>query len=71
MKCVSEAEGSVSVFNRCVRMKHVSEMMGIARSTIYKYIAEGSFPKPFKLGERVSVWRVSVIEQWITEREQT
>lgn len=71
MKGVSEAEGSVSAFNRCVRMKHVSEMTGIARSTIYKYIAEGTFPKPFKLGERVSVWRVSVIEQWITEREQT
>ncbi|TWR54674.1 AlpA family phage regulatory protein [Pseudomonas marginalis] len=28
------------------------EITGLGRSTIYKYIAEGAFPKPVSLGER-------------------
>jgi prophage regulatory protein len=70
MSGADEAHGSsFAAFNRCVRIRQVCEMTGIARSTIYKYIANGTFPKSFKLGQRVSVWRVATIEAWIADRE--
>jgi prophage regulatory protein len=71
MSGADEAQGgSFAAFNRCVRIRQVCEMTGIARSTIYKYIADGTFPKSFKLGQRVCVWRVATIEAWIAERER-
>ena len=37
---------------RIIRLKEVIDSTGLARSTIYKYIAEGTFPKPVSLGDR-------------------
>ena len=34
---------------RIMRLKDVIDTTGLARSTIYKYIAEGIFPKPVNL----------------------
>ncbi len=62
-------EGSLAAFNRCVRLSQVCEMTGFSRATIYRKITDGTFPRPFKLGEKAIAWRVSVIEQWISERE--
>jgi prophage regulatory protein len=63
-------EGSLATINRCVRISHVCEMTGMSRSSVYRKIAEGSFPKPFKLGERAVAWRVTVIESWIADMER-
>lgn len=34
---------------RIMRLKEVIDTTGLARSTIYKYIADGIFPKPVNL----------------------
>ena len=44
-------------------------MTGMSRASVYRKIVEGTFPKPFKLGESMSAWRVATIEAWIRERE--
>jgi prophage regulatory protein len=41
---------------------------GLARSTIYKYIKEGLFPKPISLGSRSVGWIQSEVEEWILVR---
>lgn len=41
---------------------------GLARSTVYKYIADGNFPKPVSLGERNVAWVENEIQDWIMER---
>jgi len=71
MSDADQAEGSSrAAFNRCVRIRQVCEMTGMSRASIYRKITEGTFPKSFKIGERMSVWRVSTIEAWIADREQ-
>ncbi|WP_020166618.1 MULTISPECIES: helix-turn-helix transcriptional regulator [Methylotenera] len=55
--------------DRYIRIKELTVMLGIARSTIYKLMKEDKFPKQIKLTERTSVWRLSVINQWISDRE--
>ena len=41
---------------RIIRLKEVIDSTGLARSTIYKYISEGTFPKPVSLGDRCVGW---------------
>ncbi|QLC72376.1 AlpA family transcriptional regulator [Pseudomonas sp. LPB0260] len=50
---------------RIIRLKEVIESTGLARSTIYKYILEGTFPKPVPLGERCVGWVESEVHDWI------
>ena len=53
---------------RILRMKMVIEITGLARSTVYKYIAEGIFPKPIPLGGRSVGWVESEVFAWIQAR---
>ena len=53
---------------RIIRLKEVIDSTGLARSTVYKYIAEGTFPKPGSLGERCVGWVESEIHDWILAR---
>ncbi|AMR67344.1 helix-turn-helix transcriptional regulator [Aquipseudomonas alcaligenes] len=53
---------------RLIRLKEVMRATGLARSTIYKYIAEESFPKPVSLGERCVGWVDDEVQDWIMAR---
>jgi predicted DNA-binding transcriptional regulator AlpA len=45
---------------RLIRLAEVATMLGIGRSTIYKYIGEGTFPAPIKVGFRSVRWKLTV-----------
>jgi prophage regulatory protein len=53
---------------RLIKLKEVMDCTGLARSTIYKFISESSFPKPVPLGERAVAWLESEVQDWILER---
>ncbi|MER2096027.1 MAG: AlpA family transcriptional regulator [Pseudomonas qingdaonensis] len=53
---------------RIIRLKEVIDSTGLARSTIYKYIAEGTFPKPVSLGDRCVGWVDTEVHDWILAR---
>ncbi len=53
---------------RLIRLKEVIDCTGLARSTIYKYIEEGTFPKSVSLGDRAVAWVESEVQEWILER---
>lgn len=48
-----------------IRIKEVMERTKLGKSTIYKYIKMGMFPKPIKLGTRYAAWVESEIDAWI------
>jgi prophage regulatory protein len=47
-----------------VRLPAVLATTGLGRSTIYRLVADGSFPSPVKLGPRAVAWRWADIERW-------
>jgi len=47
-----------------LRMKSVKELIGVSAGTIYKWIGEGTFPKPVRIGERSVRWRLNEVEAW-------
>jgi prophage regulatory protein len=53
---------------KILRIKQVMAMTGLARSTIYKYIKDGGFPKSVKLSVRAVGWVQSDIEVWILSK---
>lgn len=61
--------GHTMEFDRYIRIKELALMLSISRSNIYRLIKDGKFPKQIKLTERTSVWRLSVIEKWVEDRE--
>ncbi len=52
-----------------IRMKEVIKVMGMAKPTIYRRIAEGDFPKPTKVG-RNSLWHVPTLMEWVNDQEE-
>jgi len=53
---------------RIIRLKQVIETTGLARSTIYKYIDENTFPKPVPLGDRAVGWVEEEVVDWVLSR---
>ena len=50
--------------NPLLRIKQVQYQTGLARSTIYKLMAEGDFPQPVKITSKSSAWVSSEVEDW-------
>jgi prophage regulatory protein len=53
---------------KLIKLKAVMDCTGLARSTIYKYIDQGIFPKAVTLGDRAVAWVESEVQDWILER---
>lgn len=51
-----------------LRLNDVKALTGLGRSTIYKYIKQGTFPTAVKLGGRSTAWVEAEVQVWIAER---
>ena len=51
-----------------LRRKQVESRTGLSRSSIYKMMSEGTFPKPVSLGARAVGWIENQIDQWLESR---
>jgi prophage regulatory protein len=51
-----------------LRLGDVMRVTGLARSTVYRLMAERRFPPPCRLGARAVGWRSSDISQWSDAR---
>ncbi len=55
--------------NRILRLPEVLARIGLKRSTVYQFVADGKFPKPVRLGLRSVGWRESDVEKWVSARQ--
>ncbi|MER9187080.1 helix-turn-helix transcriptional regulator [Mesorhizobium australicum] len=51
--------------DRIIRLRTVLDRTGLSRSTIYRKIAEGTFPAQIKISVNGAGWRESDINRWI------
>lgn len=51
-----------------LRRTAVEKLTGLSRSTIYKLMAQGDFPRPVKLTEKAVAWPESAIVEWLESR---
>lgn len=52
---------------RIIRLKTVLARTGLSRSTMYRKIAEGTFPCQIKISVHGAGWRESAIDRWIDD----
>jgi prophage regulatory protein len=53
-----------------LRRAQLEARLGLARSSIYKMMDEGTFPRPVKLGRRAVGWRSEDIETWLEDLQE-
>ena len=51
-----------------LRLGDVMRVTGLARSTVYRLMAENGFPAPCRLARRAVGWRSDDIAQWSAAR---
>jgi prophage regulatory protein len=51
-----------------LRLPAVKSRTGLSRSSIYKFAAEGRFPRPICLGARSVGWLEEEINEWLDGR---
>ena len=54
--------------DRLLRRREVEGIVGICRSSIYRQMDLGSFPRPVKVGPNAVRWRESDIRRWVESR---
>ena len=54
--------------DRLLRRREVEGMTGLARSSIYRYMQEGDFPRPVRVGPAAVRWKASDITDWLESR---
>jgi prophage regulatory protein len=49
------------------RLRDVVRICALSRSTIYRRIADGTFPSQVRLGPRASAWSSDALQTWIDD----
>jgi len=65
MEVESDFKTALDPGGRLLRLKQVLSRIPISRSAWYSGIKNGKYPKPVKLGLRISAWREEEIEDVI------
>ncbi len=52
---------------RIIRLKTVMIRTGLSRTTLYRKISEGTFPRQIKISIHGAGWRESAVNQWIAD----
>jgi prophage regulatory protein len=51
--------------DRILRIKAVLDRTGLSRSTLYRKIEQGCFPRQIAISERCAGWRESAVNEWL------
>lgn len=52
---------------KILRMRTVLDRTGLSRSTIYRKMREGTFPRQVEISEHCRGWRESAIHHWMAD----
>ncbi len=55
-------------YMRILRIREVSEQTGLSKSSIYKQIRLGKFPRAVKLTKRASGWHEEAVREWMMNK---
>lgn len=44
----------------------IPHLLPFSKATLWRKVKDGTFPTPVKLSTRITAWRISDIEEWMT-----
>ena len=54
--------------DRLLRRRKVEKITGLGRSSIYRLMQKGEFPRPVRVGPAAVRWRESEVNAWVESR---
>jgi prophage regulatory protein len=57
----------IQTSDRIIRLRTVLDRTGLSRSTVYRKIAEGTFPSQVRISVHGAGWREFAINRWIAD----
>lgn len=57
----------MSTAERIIRLRTVLSRTGLSRTTLYRKIAEGTFPRQVKISVHGAGWHESAVNRWIAD----
>ena len=61
----------MNVEQQFIRLNKVQEITSLSKSSIYRLISDGDFPKQIQIGKRSVVWVRSDVNNWINQKLKT
>jgi prophage regulatory protein len=55
--------------DRLLKIAEVKSRVGLGKSKIYALVAEGRFPRPYKLTPKAARWSEREISDWIAQAQ--
>jgi prophage regulatory protein len=53
-----------------IRTQQVLKMIGVGRTTLWRMVQEGSFPRPVRVTQRNAGYLLEAVEHWMRTRTQ-
>ncbi len=53
--------------NRILRLRTVLDRTGLSRSTLYRKINEGTFPRQLRISVNGAGWREAEVDRWVAD----
>lgn len=53
---------------RMLKIGEVESAIGMKKSSIYRWVSEGAFPAPVKMGARAARWDSLAVDAWLNAR---
>lgn len=57
--------------DRFMTLREVRRLTALGKTTVYKLLKQGTFPRPLQVGERAVRWRASEVRAWMDARTPT
>jgi len=51
-----------------IRQPQVLSVVPFSAGTLWRKVGSGDFPKPVKLSERVTAWKVGSVRKWLADQ---
>ena len=65
MQAMQEHVMTTDTSDRILRINTVLDRTGLSRSTLYRKIQQGTFPKQMVISTRCTGWRASAVTEWM------
>jgi|TARA_B110000037_G_C17114394_1_gene503146 predicted DNA-binding transcriptional regulator AlpA len=57
--------------DKYLNIDDIAESLKIKKSTVLQWVRDGKFPPPMNSDDRVPIWSLVVIEDWIGQQQFT
>jgi prophage regulatory protein len=65
----SEKRRWLRIHNLSTDKQHVG-LLPVSEATIWRWVKQGKFPMPFKLGANVTVWDAKEVDSWLKQQAE-